>query len=253
MAKKQDASEELQTQDVTDMMSIPDYVEQKQVGTQHIDDDDVRVPRLLLAQALSPQVTKGDPSFIEGLSAGDSFNDLTLQNYGDGPLDIMVIRADRRRWVEFDEDRNVLDPDVQDGSEKTKWTVLDGERVPPAADMFYDYVFGIIHPSGSIEPVAVSFKRSGIKQAQRLNGLLRMHKVGIWAKHYRATPTHFKNDQGAWSNFVVTQHGFWDRETYEKGKALFEQFAEVEVKYDVTPDAGASDEVDDSMAANAEV
>jgi len=44
--------------------------------------EDFQIPRLTIAQAMSPEVKKNDPAFIKGLSPGDIFNTATGENLG---------------------------------------------------------------------------------------------------------------------------------------------------------------------------
>src|SRR5258708_4518812 len=65
---------------------IPAYLRkpdgQPRAGFEEFEQGDVKLPRLGLCQALTPQRSEGDPQYIEGLSEGDIFNNLTQINYG---------------------------------------------------------------------------------------------------------------------------------------------------------------------------
>jgi hypothetical protein len=211
---------------------IPAYITQNdRRGKEHITREDMRMPRLSLAQGMSPQVTKGDPSFIPELRIGDAFNDLTGEVYGDVPLDVVIVRTDRPRWVEFGEDRGVVDPDVKPGDPRTEFTTdpITKERVKPIATKYYDYVILL---GSNLEPMALSFKGSGIKTAMRLNTLINIKPVPVFACRYQLTSTQMKNDQGTWYVFSVRQNGFVDEETYKKAEALFETIKEKAVEFD---------------------
>lgn len=58
--------------------------------------DDVVVPRLLLAQALSPAVKKSSDVYIEGLNQGEFFNNVTRKVYGPGVRVIPVLFTKNR-------------------------------------------------------------------------------------------------------------------------------------------------------------
>lgn len=58
--------------------------------------DDLVVPRVLLAQALSPAVKKNSEVYIEGLSQGDFFNNVTRKIYGPGIRVIPVLFTKNR-------------------------------------------------------------------------------------------------------------------------------------------------------------
>lgn len=208
------------------LADIPDYILPSPIGSEHIQPEDTRIPRLTLAQLQSPQVLKGDPNQIEGLVAGESFNDLSQENYGDGSLEVIIVRADPPRWIEFNEERQVVDRDVPPGDPRTEFTEdpKTGKRIPPVATMFYDYVVLLKGDDGSLTPMALSFKGSGLSQAQRLNGLIRLKPVPIWSCIYTLTPQFFKNDQGSWYGYVVAQKGFVDKETYLQAEQYFTIF-----------------------------
>lgn len=223
------AEQSLETTD-----QIPDFIEKgNREGADQIAVEDARIPRLVLAQAQTPQAMRGDAAYIEGLQAGMAFNDLTNVIYGEIPLDVIVVRADKPRWVEFDEDdRSVIDPSVPPGDPRTLFTTDEkGKRVRPKATMFYDYVVLL---GAQLEPLALSFKSSAIKYSARpLNGLIKMKPVPIYACKYRLTPRLMKNDEGTWYVFIPTQIGVLkNKETHDKAKAHFQNFRTKDVAFD---------------------
>ena len=221
---------------------IPAFIEKgNREGTDQIAPEDARIPRLVLAQPATPQAMKGDPVYIEGLQSGMSFNDLTNVIYGSNPLDVIVVRADKPRWVEFGDDRSVVDPSVPPGDPRTQFTSGEnGKRVPPIATEFFDY---IILLGSSMEPLALSFKGSAIKLSARpLNGLIKMKPVPIYACHYRLTPRFMKNDEGQWYVYSVSQVGFIaNEETYREAKEAFDTFVIKKVDFDAAPPTEVTD------------
>ena len=224
---------------------IPDFIQKgDREGADQIAAEDARIPRLVLAQAQTPQAMRGDPVYIDGLAAGMAFNDLTNVVYGEAPLEVIVVRADKPRWVEFGDDRSVIDPSVPPGDLRTQFTT-DPEtkkRIPPKATMFYDYVV-LLGPQ--MEPLALSFKGSAIKLSARpLNGLIKMKPVPIYACKYRFTPRFMKNDEGTWYVFNVAQIGVLkNQETFQKAKEQFNIFKLKDVSFDVEhPDTDAPED-----------
>jgi len=235
--KKPDAVERVSNKEI-----VPAWIQQGDLrGSEHLTPEDVRIPRFSIAQALSPQITEGDPSFIEGLKNGDAFNDLTGEIYGRGPHKVVFIRADKPRWLEFDDDRNIKDFNVKAGDPRTEFRddPVTGKRLPPIATMFYDYVLVL-----NDEPMAMSFKSGGIGEARRLNGLIRVKPCPIFACFYELTSMQQKNDQGAWYQFTVKPAGFVDQDTYKKVERLFEQFKKKEVAFETTPQSADPDAPD---------
>lgn len=180
MTDKKDA---LATQPRAELEAPPDFIPaDDRRGLEGITKGDMLIPRLALAQALSPQVTEGDPNRIEGLKAGDLFNSVTGQIYGGRePVFVMVIRKDKPRAMQFrpvDEGGGVIDPDVPLNDPRLKWGE-EGEK--PEATLFRDYL-ALLLPTREL--IALSFKASGIKVAKQLNGLIAMRNRPIFSGVY---------------------------------------------------------------------
>src|SRR5476651_2702608 len=108
-------TDKLQTVDKnTTLAPAPDYIPKRRRGFEDTVQSDLQIPRLALAQALSPQVTDGDPARIEGLKVGDLFNSVTGQAYG-REVFVQVLRKMPLRAMEFrsiDAGGGVIDPNV---------------------------------------------------------------------------------------------------------------------------------------------
>ena len=156
-------------------------------GTDHIQRDDLQMPRIGLAQGLSPELIEGDMKYIPELKLGDMFNNLTGQIYGRGPLEFTVIRADKPRGIEFiplkegggirDFNVPLTDPRMQFGPP----TEDSPSGAKPIATKFYDYLTVLI-PSAEI--VALSCKSTGLKTAKRLNAFMKMKRAPSFAGKY---------------------------------------------------------------------
>src|SRR5262245_52372832 len=72
----------------------PKALEDSLAGTEDIDTSQIRLPRLAIAQGLSPQLIPGDPQHIPGLGILQMFNDLTGEIYGQGPITFVPLRQD---------------------------------------------------------------------------------------------------------------------------------------------------------------
>src|SRR5689334_5754562 len=60
-------------------------------GSQDITVQDIRLPRLAIAQGLSPQMIPDTSQFIDGLRLFDLFNDVTGEVYGRGPIKFVPV------------------------------------------------------------------------------------------------------------------------------------------------------------------
>jgi len=188
-------------------------------GTEHIQREDLQMPRLGLAQGLSPEIMPGDPKYIEGLAIGKMFNNLTKEIYGNGPLDFCVVRADPPRGIEFFpleqgggiKDFNVplSDPRLQFGP--------NGEK--PVATKFYDFVIMLLPTQ---ELIALSFKVTGIKVAKQLNALIKMRNAPLFAGKYKLSSVMTKNKSGTFAIFQVANAEWVDELTYHRAEAIYE-------------------------------
>jgi len=215
----------------------PDFIQTgDRSGTEHITREDIQMPRIGLAQSLSPELVDGDPKYIEDLKLGNMFNNLTGFVYGNGPLDFIVVRADPPRWVEFiprEEGGGVKDPNVPADDPRTQFGE-NGEL--PIATKFYDFIVMILP---SRELVALSFKSTGLKVARQLNGLIAMRNAPVYAGKYRITSMMTQNAKGRFAIFVVKNAGWApDPDTYQYAKDVSENLAgkKVVIDYEQTED-----------------
>jgi hypothetical protein len=198
----------------------PDFIETgSHAGAEHITREDIQMPRLSLAQQMSPELVKGDPKFIEKLGIGDMFNNLTQQVYGVGPLEFCILRADPPRWVEFiprEQGGGVRDPNVPSDDPRTQFGPA-GE--PPIATKFYDFIVALLPTR---ELIALSFKSTGLKVAKQLNGLIAFRNAPIFAGKYQLMTTMTQNSKGRFAIFQVKNAGWLpDRLTYLWAEEMF--------------------------------
>lgn len=131
-------------------------------GKEDIGRDEIKLPRLTVAQGLHPQVVPGDTKYIPGLAIGMMFNDVSEEIYGTGPLTVVPVYRYVTR-IEFDpEDRKVvLDRNVPAGDPRTKWsrgTGPDGKDERPRATEFVEFVSLLLRPGKEPERIIVTIK-----------------------------------------------------------------------------------------------
>jgi hypothetical protein len=219
----------------------PDWMKDDQKeGLESITRKDMTIPRLALAQALSPQVTDGDPNKIEGLKPGDLFNPVTRQIYGTR-VEFQVVHKDKPRAVLFrsiDEGGGIIDPDVPLDSELLKWgTSGDKKADKPKATLFYDYV-AVLLPSQEL--IALSFKSSGIKAAKALAGLIAFRNKSIYmGKYVMTTGTELKPKPH--KVYLVDNAGWVTQEQAMYGKQLYDGLKQLDVVSMIEREQGEGD------------
>ena len=245
MAKQTEAV--AKREEVMDLEEVPEFMKGDEgLGTENIGRDDVLMPRLNLAQGLSPELIEGDPKYIEGLKNGDAFNSLTGHIYGKGAIEVIIIRADKPRAMEFDPTQRgvIKDFDVPLDDPRMEFTTdKEGKRKRPIATKFYEYV-AIILPTREV--VALSFKGAAIKlTAKRLNGLIKAKsgRIPLFGVRYKLFPTLEQGPKGTYSVFRVENAGpVKDQELYQFAKFSFDSIKNATVKIEREP--GADDDAD---------
>jgi hypothetical protein len=213
---------------------VPEWMRGDTRGTEHITKDDMQMPRLALAQLMSPQMQEDEPSYIEGLKLGDMFNSLTGENYGKGPLQFIIVRSDPPRGVEFfplDDGGGVKDFDVPVNDPRMEFTTdEEGNRVKPVATMFYDYIVVLIPKN---EMIALSFKSTGLKVARQLNGLIKFRGTALFSGVYELSTGVEKGKLGTYAVYRIKNAGtIQDEPTYEAAANIFESLKERAVVID---------------------
>jgi len=143
MAKK------AQTKDVakrsaTEVAAADEFDQHAGEGFENVGASDLLVPRLAILQALSPQLKKGKPEFIEGATLGTICDVGTGELFPEGVLFLPVYyRKDYIEWaprasgkglVDIHQDPSILDQCTRD--EKNKPIMPNGNYIAETAQMF---------------------------------------------------------------------------------------------------------------------
>jgi hypothetical protein len=189
----------------TTTSSLPTpFNENMPLGTENISSDDVLMPRLKLAQAISNEINKTHADFVEGLGVGDLWNTVSGKIYGEGPLLFSILVAHAPRAVEFSpltEGGGIIDLHVPLTDPRMNFGE-DGS--PPQATKFYDYVLWL-HATNEL--IALSLARSAIKAAKSLNGLIRMRGTAIFSGIYTVNSVQKSSSQGNYQSWRFRNEG----------------------------------------------
>lgn len=145
-------------------MTVPDFMRGEDVDETHYDPNELRIPRLAIAQAMSPQMTPNDPQYMgDALRLYDLFNDLSQDVYGKGPLHFVpVLRV--ATYIQFGPDgKSILDRDIPYDDPRTEWTKDEqsGLSVRPLATKFVNYLSLVLLADNPMPvPIAISMRLS---------------------------------------------------------------------------------------------
>ena len=200
-------SKTLVTQTSTSI-EVPSYLEtDSPLGTEHLTTDDVAMPRLSLAQAMSDQVNPTHSDYIDGLKVGDFFNSVSGTNYTSGPLRFSILCSYAPRGIEFapmEQGGGVVDLDVPLNDARM---MFGPKGEPPIATRFYDYIL-MLNPGQKEDVISMSLARSGVKAAKSLNGLVRMRGTAIFTGIYTAESISKTSQQGNYMAWRFRNDGF---------------------------------------------
>jgi hypothetical protein len=198
--------------DIT-LSQAPDYLAEyggkQPEGFEEVRPGDVKVPRLQLAQALTPQLNEDDAKHIPGLKRGDFFNTLIGKSYGSNFQFIPLLKfGSRRLFKNMDEGGGTLcrsedmkTGEGEPGGECAKCefsqfgSARNGEGKGTACSEFYNFPVLVVE-DGKIEAenfAIFAMKSSHIEAAQHLIGLTMRRKLPngvrapMWAGIYSAT------------------------------------------------------------------
>lgn len=250
------------SQALTTRDDLPDYLQEfdGSEGKENIGREDLAIPRLALAQKMSPEI---DPEqkdrFIEGLKIGDLFNSQTKQIYGPGPLEFVPLFIGAPRYIEFNSrepNSGIKDMNVPANDPRTQWG--SGPDGKPLATKFYSYIVLLLP---QLEIIGLSFKSSGLKTAKALNMLIsNRKKAPIYAGKYMIGTATAQGPKGPYKIYTVANStiasefseknrngdflpGWLNREMVMGAKEYFDQFKDKpNVIIDITNEP---DEVED--------
>lgn len=205
----------------------PDYIPKSRRGFEDTLQTDIQIPRLALAQAMSPQVTEGDPARIPDLKVGDLFNSVTGQIYGKSVI-VQVLRKMPLRAMEFrsvDDGGGVIDPNVPLNDPRLKWgTTGDKKKDQPKATLFRDFL-AVILPQR--EMIALSFKSSGIAAAKSLWGQATMSNRDCFAVTFKIS-TAVKLTPKPHQIYKIDLNGWASKEDIQLGEEMYEAVQQID-------------------------
>ena len=147
--------------------------------------EDLLIPRLQLAQKMSPELDENDAKYIDGIKAGNFFNSVSREIYTDIEVIPCHSRTSYTEWVPRDQggsrvaEHDADSPDVKSAEThvsddgKRKDIMQNGNELV-IADEFYSF---IVKEDGDYEPVLISMKSSQRKVAKRWRTLISMNKA----------------------------------------------------------------------------
>jgi hypothetical protein len=209
--------------------------------------DEMQIPFVRLLQALSPQLNKKKPEYIDGASSGDAFNNVTGQ-YWNGETGIKVVPCfQTTKYLEFTPreagggfrgEIPASSPLLQQTSRSGSKEILPNGNELVKSDQHFCL---IVDEDGSSQPAVIDMKSTQLKVSRRWKTQIAMQKVTapdgrkvtppLYATIWTLRSVEESNDQGDWANWVVEREGLIeDRELYQEAKTFRQSIEAGEVK-----------------------
>lgn len=214
-------------------LALPEYLAAANLpqgeGFEEMRSDDQLLPRLQIAQALSPQLNEDDPGHIAGLKQGQLFNSVSGNVYG---TECQIIPL-----FFFHSAINIQDSKVQCMSKDAKVcpryglckcdTWKEGETIQerkPECQKLLNYVSLVL---GANDLVVVSLKSTGVKVAKKWNSLQKllttvsiqgrgMTRLPMYSRQYKVSTVSAKNAANQRFFQWMFQDSGWSPEEFVK-------------------------------------
>ena len=202
-------------------LDMNSFEEDSASGLENVSAEDLAIPFLRIAQALSPQVNERESSYIDGCKQGDIFNTVDNTFYkGDAGVKIVPV-AYKKSYLEWLPDRKGLTAVHETSailSEATKndrgQDILNNGNILQATANHYVLV---LDETGGFKQAILAFAGSQLKKSRKWNSMMSALKMTS-SKGAMFTPPTFshkyvlksvveQNDQGSWFGWDVAIDG----------------------------------------------
>jgi hypothetical protein len=217
------------------------------LGTEEIEQEDITLPRIAIAQSLTPQAKKSSSNYVPGLEEGMLFNTVTNEIYGSEVLAVPLFFFKSR--IKFG--RNIGDQ-IECQSRNGK----DGGKLSPTCDIckFSKWIgedkpectnlcnYMLLLRGGQLG--VLSLKSTGIKVAKQFNARVRISGLDMFSKMVKLSTVTQTKQGNVYFQYVVTQTGFTPESTYLKAKELYQDLKKQSIAVDISGMAGEETEDD---------
>lgn len=196
--------------------------ETNKAGFEHMRQEDLIVPRLMVMQALSPAVVENKA--ITGEGRDSLTNELVLPK-GEGRAFAIVFHyLEWILWGDRKTGEGILDRSTDMNGKLAKDTRRDADNKP----IVTEYHNFIVMVEGRDAPILLSFSKASHKYGRMLLNLARMRNAAIFAGRYMIGIRTDTNKAGQSYCVPVAENAGWvEQETYEQLKVQHATLAEM--------------------------
>lgn len=193
------------------------------LGARDATTDDMIIPFIKLAQALSPEVNKREAEYIQGLEQGDFFNSATQELWkGDEGFYFIPVTYQRKylEWTprsqgggfQGEHEASIMNEATWDDDDFV-YKLKNGNHVEPTATW---YVLVVDTKTGDSQQAVIALSKSQLKKSRQL--MTKLKSITLKGKSGRFNPPIFynlvhatsvpeSNDQGSWFGWSLKLDG----------------------------------------------
>lgn len=209
-------------------------------GYDQMDSADFILPRLVLAQSMTPEVANAKDNGL-GIEVGDIFDNLTKQVLCKAGEDLEIIPVilgkSRMYFGDYDKDEGILcraDDAItarpngigkDEGDQPTRecakcvFREFDEEEGKPACSIFYNII--VLLPAFGMTAYVWSNKHVNVKVAKRFLSTSRQLRTDMFAQRYALRSVTEKNSRYTFQNFEFKPLGWVTQDQYQQGERFF--------------------------------
>lgn len=228
----------------------PDWLPDTAEGTENIANEDLILPRLEVAQAISDCVKTKNPNYIEGIEVGDLYNSLTREIYGPEVVLVPVhfqknylIWKDRKAgggfrgaYASAEEADREIEKMVDAGDERRE----DLEITPTP-----EHFALIVREGHDPEQIVVPMARTKSAASRAWNSLKKMGVGPTYGRAYKISAVEDSSPKGDFINLHVSSLGYVSKDVFDSAKAAYDAIQSGAIKVDRNyeePEAGEEEE-----------
>lgn len=191
-------------------------------GSEDVGINDIILPRIDVLQAISPQVKKKDPKYIEGAEQGMVFNTVSNELYGDSLLFVPVMfQREFIVWQDRDSGGGFKGAFRTEEEAERERRQLENPDLHEVVETHVHFIL-ILRDDGRMEEAVMSLAKSKRKVSRKLNTLAQMIPGDRFGRVYKLSAVEVNGAKGEYWSFDVAPMGYAPKEAWEKGKDTYD-------------------------------
>jgi len=204
---------------------LPAYMRSEGKGQDGVSAEDLVIPRLEIIQAISPQVSKNKPEFIEGATPGIFYNTASNELYGEHVKFVPIYF--KKEFIIWKDRKSGGGYRGSFGTEAEAIEEMEGldDGAQCAVAETHNHFGFLLKDSGKAEEIVVTASRSKLKFSRQFNSMVRMAGGDRFSREYEINVVEASNDLGSWFSQNVKQLGYVSEEVYKAADKFYDNMA----------------------------